>query len=451
MKRVIVLLIALVFVRPASAHVGSYDVFYEGDAGPYPVFVTVRVPQVIPGVATVEVRTQAADVTGMTVVPLRLTGPGSELPPAPDRASRSPDDPQFFTASVWLMEHGALQVRLAVDGARGPGTLAVPVSAVAQRTLGMARSLALVLLALMTLLALAMIAIAGAAFREAALEPGATPSRERRRRTWIATAIASVAVVGILFAGHAWWRSEAAMYESFVAQPWQLAPTLDGCTLRLPSVTNVMPDHGHDMHLFVVRVPDLDQLAHVHPLRQDDGTFAQQLPALPAGRYAIYADVVFAGGHPYTGTGEFTIDNALACPEPAGDDSTWHAGAPASIVFDAPKQLRAGVAQTLRFRVVDEHGAPATDVEPYMAMAGHAAIVKRDLSVFAHLHPSGTVAMPALMLANAPHAMYADGQHLAPELGFPYGFPQPGAYRMFVQVKRAGQVVTGAFDVDVQP
>ena len=52
----------------------------------------------------------------MTVVPLRLTGPGSELPPTPDRAERSSVDRQFFTASLWLMEHGALQVRIAVDG-----------------------------------------------------------------------------------------------------------------------------------------------------------------------------------------------------------------------------------------------------------------------------------------------------------------------------------------------
>jgi hypothetical protein len=36
---------------PAVAHVGSPDVYYEGDAGPYHLFVTVRMPQVVPGVA----------------------------------------------------------------------------------------------------------------------------------------------------------------------------------------------------------------------------------------------------------------------------------------------------------------------------------------------------------------------------------------------------------------
>jgi hypothetical protein len=40
---------------------------------------------------------------------------------------------------------------------------------------------------------------------------------------------------------------------------------------------------------------------------------------------------------------------------------------------------------------------------------------------------------------------------LLPEVSFPYGFPKPGEYRMFVQIKRAGRIETGVFDSVVVP
>ena len=65
--------------------------------------------------------------------------------------------------------------------------------------------------------------------------------------------------------------------------------------------------------------------------------------------------------------------------------------------------------------------------------------------------------MPALELANAgvaagdPHAGHAMQPVLPPDVAFPYGFPKPGSYRVFVQVKLAGKVETGAFDIRVEP
>jgi hypothetical protein len=97
-------------------------------------------------------------------------------------------------------------------------------------------------------------------------------------------------------------------------------------------------------------------------------------------------------------------------------------------------------------------------MELYMGMQGHAAFVSPDGTVFAHVHPSGSVPMPALALAAAntgvpnSHAAHAMMTQAAPppEVSFPYGFPKPGMYRMFIQVKRAGHVETGVFDARVE-
>jgi hypothetical protein len=40
---------------------------------------------------------------------------------------------------------------------------------------------------------------------------------------------------------------------------------------------------------------------------------------------------------------------------------------------------------------------------------------------------------------------------LTNEITFPYGFPQAGDYRLFLQVKRADQVQTAIFDARVSP
>jgi hypothetical protein len=175
------------------------------------------------------------------------------------------------------------------------------------------------------------------------------------------------------------------------------------------------------------------------------GGFVQALPPLPAGHYAVFTDVVLAGGYPVTGTGEIDIP-AQDCRQPSGDDAMWN-GEPARDLTLEPTALRAGVPVSLRLH------ADGAALVPYMGMAGHAVIVKSDRTVFAHLHPNGSVAMPALMLAHAPHAMFAPDVTLPPSLSFPYGFPQPGDYKLFVQVRRSapdGPIETAAFDLHVE-
>ena len=108
------------------------------------------------------------------------------------------------------------------------------------------------------------------------------------------------------------------------------------------------------------------------------------------------------------------------------------------------------------FSVENKDGEPAIDLQPYLGMAGHAEFVSKDLSVFAHVHPAGSVPMAALGQAGASNESHA-GMSMAlasaampAKVSFPYGFPRPGEYRIFVQIKRAGEIETGVFDARVQ-
>jgi hypothetical protein len=58
--------------------------------------------------------------------------------------------------------------------------------------------------------------------------------------------------------------------------------------------------------------------------------------------------------------------------------------------------------------------------------------------------------MAALQIAGGPHAGHYMEPKLPSTVAFPYGFPEPGEYRVFVQLKHGGAVQTAAFDVTVR-
>ncbi len=201
-----------VFAGLALAHVGSPDVFYEGKAGPYAAMVTIRPPAVIPGVAEVEIRIPADGVRQVRVVPLPLTGIGSEHPPTPDVAKRDAGDPHFFTSSVWLMAFGSYQVRVEVDGAEGTGRLSVPVPAIASLVSKMPAGRGSALAVMMIVLGAGLVTIVGASVREAGLAPGVEAGPGSKRKARIAMAGAAVLMGVLIFFGFRWWDSDEREY-----------------------------------------------------------------------------------------------------------------------------------------------------------------------------------------------------------------------------------------------
>jgi hypothetical protein len=484
------LFFCLLLALRTPAHVGSPDVYYEGTAGPYRLFVTVRTPQMIPGIARVDVQVLDGLVSNIQIVPLRVVGEGSQTAPPPDTMEQSKSDSKFFTGKLWLMESGSFQVRIDINGEQGKAQMGVPVPAFAQRTLAMQKTTGLLLTGLMIFLVLSLISILGAATRESQLEPGSEAPPRTRRRARIAMVATAAVIVAILFLGNLWWSSVAnANAKDMVYKPPPMKASLTNSnqlTLELgPSywhdlrkaeqLDKIIPDHGHLMHLFLVRLPEMDHFYHLHPQQTTANKFGEVLPSIVGGRYAVFADIVRESGFPDTMTAQLQVPESVAnsADSPnASDDSA----AEAPPVSNAPvkteaalgvgghvewllnaKAIHAQKPTLLRFRVVAQDGAPASDLEPYMGMAGHLIILRHDLSVFAHVHPAGSVPMAALMLlkknSTDDRSSMSGMQHgpVPAEITFPYGFPQVGDYRLFLQVKRAGHVETAVFDTHVAP
>jgi hypothetical protein len=465
MKRGLLLVAAAMF---AQAHVGSPDVFLEGSAGAYPMYVTIRPPTVIPGVAEIEIRCASPDIREIHVAPTPMTGAAANHPPTPDLMQRSKLDPQFFTGGVWMMAAGSWQVRIQADGAQGTGRLSVPVPAVATATKSMQFAMGGFLFTMMLVLVVGVVSIVGAGAREGQLTPGAEANAVSKRRARVLMVATAVIVALVLWGGNHWWTTEANDYAGNIYKPMQMTPAIDAngkLTLRLSNpgwalrgrLDDFLPDHGHLMHLYVIRWPKIDRVWHLHPDMTGPGVFTHYLPTIPAGDYKLYADVVHRSGFPETMTADLTLTQLIqgtpiSGDDSAGDDSAADVGG-GPIVWDrVPSPIKTRQAEVFRFKLMDRHNQPVRDMELYMGMLGHAAFVKDDGTVFAHVHPSGSVPMAALALANPQledHNMHHMAGALPAEADFPYGFPKPGRYHVIVQMKHGGVIETSIFGAEV--
>ncbi|HZF10795.1 MAG TPA: hypothetical protein VFE33_18560 [Thermoanaerobaculia bacterium] len=482
-------------------HVGSPDVFFEGKAGPYPVRIVVRPPLVVPGRAEINVRTLAPGVSRVSVQPV-VWNAGPEGAPPADRAQPVRGDARQWSAQLWLMRPTSYSVRVEVGGAAGTGTVLVPVVAVATRRLPMQRGMGLLLAGLGLFLLVGALTAIGAAVRESALPPGEEPDPGRRRRARRVMAGTALLLGLALWGGRVWWRSVDRDFARTIFRPFHLTASTRAAggerrlTVAIDESTGgsrdwvpLMPDHGKLMHLFLVRQPGLDAFAHLHPVPLGpDGTFETPLPPLPDGPYHLYADVTHENGFSETLTTTVELpaaETTTATPSGAPDadpDDSFRLGAAAAasggtadlgdgftMTWDGPPGPRvAGAEAGLRFAVHGPGGTPAV-IEPYMGMLSHAAVVRDDRgdpkgTVFIHLHPEGTVSMAALqffqsqqggsgngMAGMSMGAMHPGVPGLPGDgvLSFPWSFPRPGRYHLWVQVKTGGPVRTGVFAVEV--
>ena len=482
-----------------SAHVGSPDTYYEGSAGPYRVRVIVRSAGVVPGLAQITVRLLGgARARTVTVLPV-YWDPRTAAPPPPDTARVVSGDSSVYDAALWLMTGGSYGVQVAIAGPLGTGATIVPVLALATRRLELQKPLALGLAAFGAFLFIGALTIIGAAVRESVLPPGAEPDR---RRVWsgrIAAGAGGVMLVGAVLGGRSWWNAVDQGFSRQLYRP--LASTAavrrEGgrAVLRLSIVDSawrqhwvapLIPDHGHLVHVFMVRAGALDPFAHLHPVFVDSSDFDAALPPLPAGRYRVYADITRESGFAETLTDTLTLQGSTTQWHPTDPDDAWietgngdrgmrngdtaTLGDGSRMIWNrGSAPLVAGQDAPLAFTVVTRDGRPVT-LEPYMGISAHLMLSRDDGTVFVHLHPQGTISWAAqqtfllrgpadtirgvvgrrLTQADAGMRSMAAPPGASGEVSFPYAFPRAGHYRLWLQVKHSGKILTGVFDTEVR-
>ncbi|HEY6331222.1 MAG TPA: hypothetical protein VI756_17980, partial [Blastocatellia bacterium] len=357
-----------------------------------------------------------------------------------------------------------------------------------------------------------------------------------------------VSLIGLAYFGDRWWGLSDRRYQRHMYTPTKMIPALESqggervINLALQNsvwtpISNggLISDHGKYMHAFLIQDSAPWAFAHFHPDQLDPGSFEGVVPnALPGGHYRLFADIVHENGFAETLTGDVDLGdlggkpmadspvqiaeaNNRGAARAADPDDSWlvngagngnqsrlEDGSVMNWQRDPADSgnLVAGRLESLHFKVMSADGSPV-QLEPYMGMMSHAAIMRDDGSVFVHLHPTGTVSMASQeafasrvnaseqsgnpddmrmkssessgadeggsspsesmgMMAMAPGGHQTSGGNMAgmamgqpegtrqiSEVSFPYGFPKPGHYLIWVQVKRNGRVLTGFFQANV--
>lgn len=543
MKKIFFLIvICFLGIQTSFAHIGSPGVVMQGKAGPYNLMVNVEPPDVIPGVAKVTVYMQGEQLSAVNARAIYYRT-GDEGAPKPEALLQVAGQPGQFAGEVWMMATGSSSIQLLLEGPKGKGELIVPVVAVSTATRDMPASTGYLLAGLGLFLVILMMTIIGSSVSDGLTTKGEGITGRRLRNRRIGFTVGLLACAGILYGGNAWWQSWANDYNQYKYKPFSATSTLvkkDSTqylqfridTLnkqRSASLRFVVPDHGKMMHMFIMRIPVMDAFAHLHPQRLDSATYTSILPSLPKGKYLVFSDIVYLSGYTETIKDTFLLENDIADHNRKLDkDDAYAFALPANLVDAAPpigeeenfficgkpgtgaklkdgssmvwegqkdESMYAGTVYNLQFAVYAPDGKPA-ELDAYLGMGGHAAVIRNDGNVYIHMHPAGTINMAAqnvlnkrvadtvklamyptdakafsdsvdtwmqyvnslpealrdsLLMTDMPFennmdAMVMDGETHSNMLSFPYVFPAAGQYRIWVQVKRNGKVLTAAFD-----
>lgn len=191
-------------------------------------------------------------------------------------------------------------------------------------------------------------------------------------------------------------------------------------------VTVFEESHGELAHLILVR-RDLTEFQHLHPTLEADGTWRiEDLTFSEPGVYRAFVDVVVENRPTTLGHDVFVPGEMPAKTRPAASRQAQSQNYEIELRTD---EIAAGDHTPLTFDIRD-NDERVPQLKPYLGAFGHLVALRDGDLAYLHIHPEET----------------------DPESGrveFSAQFPTPGRYRLFLQVKPDGHLITSSFDIEI--
>jgi hypothetical protein len=194
------------------------------------------------------------------------------------------------------------------------------------------------------------------------------------------------------------------------------------------AVTEFIESHEAKLHLIVVR-RDLTGYQHVHPEMAADGTWTIPLEFDRAGTFRAFADFLPAGHDDALTLGaDVELGGDFEPAEAPHPDRTVEVGG-YTVILDG--DLVPGQTAELTLSV-SRDGVPVTDLQPYLAAAGHLVVLRRGDLAYLHVHPEESGATAGT----------------GPDVGFAAEVPSSGSYGLFFEFQHENTVHTAEFTLE---
>lgn len=141
--------------------------------------------------------------------------------------------------------------------------------------------------------------------------------------------------------------------------------------------------NDRELHLIIVS-RDLARFAHLHPARDDRGTWTVDVPALSAGSYRAYADFQPTGGEELTLGTDLTLPGQVSPPVALRERRTATVdGYEVSLEGDPEP------GQTSALTITVRRDGEVVTTDPYLGAAGHLVAIRDGDLAYLHVHPEG--------------------------------------------------------------